>query len=237
MRTVKKRVMDTIKIKDSLKITRKKGINFLVDHNNKLIKNKPWLGDIFSFLYDRIMEKSVFPKKFNASMETHYRILENTFKNVSDKTIIEFGTGSGDAIRFLKNNNVYAGVDISSGLLRLAKKKFDRHRFTKFELYNTDACETPFREHSFDVAICNLSLNFFDNIELFISEVKRVLNPNGVFYCSVPVPDRKKTKAKIHGNLHTLADLKTLFEKKDFSFEPFPHENGALLYFKATRKS
>lgn len=105
--------MDKIRIKDSVGVTTKNGINFLLDKNNKQIKNKPWLGDLFSFLYDNIMEKSVFPKKFNASVVEHYKIMGKIFENVSDKVIIEFATGSGDAIRFLKNKNIYAGVDIS----------------------------------------------------------------------------------------------------------------------------
>jgi SAM-dependent methyltransferase len=225
--------MDKIKIKDAVKITKKNGINFLLDKNNKLIKNKPWLGDLFSFLYDRIMEKSVFPKKFDASIEEHYKILGKMLESVSDKTIIEFATGSGDAIRFLKKNNIYAGVDISSGLLRIAKKKFDQYGFTRFELYSADASETPFQVNTFDIAICNLSLNFFQNIDNFTSELNRVLKANGIFYCSIPVPERKKPKATIHGSLYKLDDLKKIFENKNFSFEPFPYENGALLYFKA----
>jgi ubiquinone/menaquinone biosynthesis C-methylase UbiE len=208
----------------------------LLDNHNKLIKNKPWLGDLFSFLYDRIMEKSVFPKKFNASIEEHYKILGKIFENVSDKTIIEFATGSGDAIRFLNNNNIYAGVDISSGLLRLAKKKFDQYGFVSFELYSADACDTPFQANTFDIAICNLSLNFFQNIDNFISELNRILKANGIFYCSIPVPERKKSKATIHGSLYKHDDLKKLFENMNFSFESFPYENGALLYFKAILK-
>jgi ubiquinone/menaquinone biosynthesis C-methylase UbiE len=226
--------MDKIRIKDSVGITTKNGINFLLDKDNKLIKNKPWLGDIFSFLYDSIMEKSVFPKKFNASVEEHYKILGKIFENVSGKVIIEFATGSGDAIRFLKNKNIYAGVDISSGLLRLAKKKFDQYGFKTFELYSADACETPFQDNTFDIAICNLSLNFFQSIDMFLSELQRILKPNGIFYCSVPIPERKKTKSVIHGTLYKFDDLKKLFENKNFSFEPFSNKNGALLYFKAT---
>lgn len=225
--------MDKIKIKDLVKITGKNGINHLLDDNNKLIKNKPWLGDLFSFLYDRIMEKSVFPKKFNASIEEHYKILGKIFENINDKTIAELATGSGDAVKFLNNNNIYAGVDISPGLLRLAKKKFDQNGFTGFKLYVADACETPFQDNTFDIAICNLSLNFFQHIDKFLSELHRILKPNGTFYCSVPIPERKKTKATIHGTLYKLDDLKNLFEKINFSFEPFPNENGALLYFQA----
>lgn len=225
--------MDKIKIKDSVKITEKNGINHLLDDNNKLIKNKPWLGDLYSFLYDRIMEKSVFPKKFNASIEKHYKILGKIFENINDKIIVELATGSGDAIKFLNNNNIYAGVDISLGLLRLAKKKFDQYGFTRFELYRADACETPFQDNTFDIAISNLSLNFFQNIDKFLLELHRILKPNGIFYCSVPIPEREKLKGIIHGTLYKLDDLKRLFKDKNFNFEPFPHENGALLYFKA----
>ncbi|MFA4921831.1 MAG: class I SAM-dependent methyltransferase [Candidatus Neomarinimicrobiota bacterium] len=227
------RTMDKIKIKDSVKISNKNGINYLLDDNNKLIKNKPWLGDLFSFLYDWIMKKSVFPKKLNASIEEHYKILRKIFEDISDKTIIEFATGSGDAINFLNNNNIYAGIDISSGLLRIAKKKFDQYWFTRFELYSADACETPFQDNTFDIAICNLSLNFFQSIDKFLSELHRILKPNGIFYCSVPIPEKKKSKATIHGTLYKLDDLEKLFENKNFNFDPFPHENGALLYFKA----
>ncbi|MFO7827758.1 MAG: class I SAM-dependent methyltransferase [Bacteroidales bacterium] len=225
--------MDKIKIKDAVKNSNRNGINYLLDNNNKLIKNKPWLCDLFSFLYDWIMNKSVFPKKFNASIEEHYAILRKIFEDISDKTIIEFATGSGDAIKFLNNKNIYAGIDISSGLLRLAKKKFYQYGFTRFELYNADACDTPFQVNTFDIAICNLSLNFFQSIENFISESNRILKQNGTLYCSVPIPERKNPKATIHGRLYKLDDLKKLFENKNFSFEPFPYENGALLYFKA----
>lgn len=225
--------MDKIKIKGSVRITKKNGINHLLDDNNKVIKKKPWLGDLFSFLYDWIMKKSVFPKKFNASIEEHYKILKKKFENTSNKAIIEFATGSGDAIKFLNTNNIYAGVDISSGLLHLAKKKFNQYGFTRFELYTADACDTPFQSNTFDIAICNLSLNFFQNVDNFISESHRILKQNGILYCSVPIPERKKSKTTIHGRLYKLDDLKKMFENKNFSFEPLPYENGALLYFKA----
>ena len=225
-----------IKIRESVRIIKKNGIYHMLDSNNKVIKNKPWLGDLFFFLYDWLMEKSVFPKKFDASIEEHYKILGEIFENVSDKTIIEFASGSGDAIRFLNNKNIYAGVDISSGLLRLAKKKFEKYGFTGFQLYSADACETPFQENEFDIAICNLSLNFFQSIDKFLNELQRILKTNGIFYCSVPIPERKKLKAIIHGTLYKLDDLKKLFENNNFNFEPFPNENGALLYFKAKLK-
>ncbi len=44
-------------------IIKKQGINYLRDENGKIKKYKPWLGDLFSFLYDRIMVKSLLHDK------------------------------------------------------------------------------------------------------------------------------------------------------------------------------
>jgi ubiquinone/menaquinone biosynthesis C-methylase UbiE len=83
------------------------------------------------------------------------------------------------------------------------------------------------------VAICDLSLNFIGNIETFVKEIKRVMKQGSKFFCSVPVPERKEPKVKIHGSLYSENELKTCFEKFGFSFVPKPTENGALLYFVA----
>ncbi len=222
-------------MQESVRLTRKGGIYFVLDEKGKVFRTPPWMGSMFAFLYDRIMERSVFPGKFRATYEEHYRILQEIFKDISGKRIIEFAAGSGDAIRFIQKNNSYVGVDISPGLLRQARKKFDRNGREDFELYVADACQTPFREELFDVALCNLSLNFFPDPEGFISELHRILRPNGTFYCSIPVPERKRSKTTIHGRLYALGELRELFEKQDFRFSAFPFENGALAYFQAVR--
>ena len=223
--------METIKIKETINTITRNGIHHIVDKNNKIKEYKPWLGDLFSFLYDRIMEKSIFPKKFDGSLNKHFKILKKEFEKVHNKKILEFAAGSGNAVEFLNNDNIYAGVDISSGLLRIAKKKFDRYKFSNAELFVVDVCDTPFQENNFDVAICNLSLNFFEDIDRFISELKRVLNEDGLFFCSVPIPENIKSQVKIRGKLYAKKELKRSFEKHGLIFKPLPYKNGVLLYF------
>ena len=221
------------KIKESVTLVKRNGVFHLLGNDNKIKRFKPWLGDIFSFLYDRIMEKSIFPKKFSGSMSKHYEILNNEFRNIKNKNILELACGSGDAVRFLNNDNMYTGIDISKGLLCIANKKFNQYGFLNSELYVTDACDLPFQDNYFDIGICNLSLNFFHNIDYFISELKRVLKQDALFYCSVPVPEKKSSKVRIHGTLYTVEELRKKFQKQGFDFEELPDENGALLYFKA----
>lgn len=214
---------------------KKKNINYVLDTKGHLKKYKPWLGDIFSFLYDRIMEKSIFPGKFNADIDKHIEILKNESRDIHHARILEIATGSGNAALFLNKDNNYTGVDISPGLLRRAYASFNESGFEMVELYVSAADDLPFPDYHFDFAFCHLSLNFFDDIELFIRELKRVLKHGATFFCSVPVPERKPAKSTIHGTLYTEKELKTFFETGGFNFESNSHVNGALLYFTASQ--
>jgi len=217
-------------------ITKKQEINYLKDENEKTIKFKPWLGDIFSFLYDRIMEKSIFPKLFNGNIRKHFEVLNKEFENLHNLKIIEIATGSGTISEFLPNDNKYVGIDISKGLLKKAYSRFKRNGFEKFELYNTSAEQLPFDENTFDFAICNLSLNFFNDIDQFLLELRRILKIHSTFFCSVPVPERKPEKSKIRGTLYSEKELNKIFKKYNFDFESKPYKNGAVLYFTAILK-
>jgi len=222
--------------KKEFEIIKKQGINYLIDKNGKIKKFKPWLGDIFSFLYDKIMEKSIFAKLFNGNIHKHFKILEKEFKHIHNLNIIEIGTGSGTLCELLPNNNKYVGVDISKGLLKKANLRLKTNGFENFELYNTSAEILPFDENTFDFAGCNLSLNFFDNIDLFLQELRRILKTNSTFFCSVPIPERKPEKSKIRGTLYSEKELNEIFKKYGFDFESKPYENGAVLYFTAILK-
>lgn len=148
------------------------------------------MNGLFALFYDWSMKKSVFPKKLNASYPGHFRILKNVFQSIHYKTILEIATGSGNVVNFLPPDNRYHGIDISEGLLRQALKKLKRHGFSEAELYLTDACNLPFHDETFDITICNLSLNFIGNTDPFITELKRVSKPRAMFFCSVPVPEK-----------------------------------------------
>jgi ubiquinone/menaquinone biosynthesis C-methylase UbiE len=220
-------------LKKGIKVTNKKGLNYIVEDGAPLMKFKPWLGDSFSFLYDFIMKNSIFPKKFGGDMNRHYEILNKELKGVHGKRVLELATGSGSAVNFLPNDNQYTGTDISPGLLRKAAKIFNNAGFKTAEFYLTSADELPFDDNLFDIVLCILSLNFFDNIKKVFKEINRVATRDAIFICSVPVPERNRLKSRIRGTLYSEEELEKICQKNGFRFENIPAENGALLYFRA----
>ena len=57
-------------LKNGTKVISKKELHYVVEDGGNLLKFKPWLGDAFSFLYDVIMAKSIFPNKFGGDMNS-----------------------------------------------------------------------------------------------------------------------------------------------------------------------
>jgi len=110
------------------------------------------------------MKNSIFPKKFGGDINLHFEILSEELKDVHKKRVLELATGSGSAVIFLPNDNLYTGSDISPGLLRKAAKNFRSAGFTNAEFYVTSASDLPFDDNLFDIVLCILSQNFFDDI-------------------------------------------------------------------------
>jgi len=222
-------------LKENVGIIKKKGINY-IKIDTRIRKYQPWIGDLVNIFYDRMMEKSVFPKKFNGNIQLHYDILKKELERVGGKKVLELATGSGNAVNFLNKNNQYTGIDVSPGLLRKACQKFRNNGFQNAEFFLTGAEDLPFQDGIFDIVLCHLSLNFFGNIEKAILESTRVSKEYAIFFGSVPIPERKSNDAIIRGKLFSKEELKNIFEKFGWEFDSLPEINGALLYFKAEKR-
>lgn len=150
-------------LKDGAHVVRRNGLTFLVGSDHKPKRFRPWIMDSLSFLYDLIMEKSVFPRKLGGDMKKHHDILRRELKDVHGKRVLELATGIGSAVNFLENDNRYVGTDISPGLLKKAAKRFRSVGFEEAEFYVVSAEDLPFDDDTFNLCLCILSLNFFNN--------------------------------------------------------------------------
>lgn len=219
--------------RSGIRVIKKKDLCYIAESGNTVKRLKPWIGDSFAFLYDFIMKKSIFPKKFGGDISKYYEIFSQELNSVHGKRILELATGSSSAVNFLPNDNQYTGTDISPGLLRKAVKKFRAAGFKEADFYVTSVDDLPFEDNIFSICLCILSLNFFNEVENVVKEVERVLVPGGVFICCVPVPERNKLQSTIRGTLYSEEELAVICKDHGFRFESLPGKNGALLYFRA----
>lgn len=221
-------------LREGIRTVKKKGIHHVLETSGRIRRYTPWLGDRLSFLYDRIMEKKIFPKKFNADISLHEAILTEELSGVHGRRVLELAAGSGSAAAFLSADNRYAGTDISPGLLRRARRRFAAAGFEAADFYVAAADDLPFADGIFDVLLCHLALNFFTDLGPVIREARRLLAPAGAFLCSVPVPERLSGKVRIRGVFRSETELAKQFSAQGFRFTSLGHTNGALLYFCAT---
>lgn len=223
-------------LKKVTKVIKKQDLNSVIGTDGKPLRIKPWLRDSFSFLYDFIMRRLIFPKKFGADMAKHHDILRQELKDVHGKHVLELATGSGSAVNFLMPDNRYTGTDVSPGLLKKAVNRFLSAGFVEAEFYIASADDLPFEDESFDVCICVLALHFFDDLAQVLKEVNRVLTSCSVFVCVVPVPERNTLGSTFKGKLHSEDGLVKMFSQNGFRFESVPSENGALFYFRGIKE-
>ena len=99
-------------------------------------------------------------------------------------SILDIATGTGDlAILFGETTATeIIGLDISQGMLDIGKKKIsDKNLDSKIQMVLGDGEKIPYADNYFDVITVAYGVRNFENLEKGLSEILRVLKPNGTF--------------------------------------------------------
>ena len=103
------------------------------------------------------------------------------FKNDNIKTLLDVATGTGDmAIMAAKmlNPQKIIGIDLSEKMLEAGRKKIEKQQLaTKIELLAGDGETIKFADNSFDGVMVAFGVRNFENLELGLTEMLRVLRP------------------------------------------------------------
>ncbi len=126
------------------------------------------------------------------------RVLKKVM-NAKPNTILDIATGTGDlAIKFAEKTNAskIIGLDISEGMLAVAKKKVENTPLEeKVEFVKADSEDLPFPNDFFDVITVSFGIRNFENLEKGLSEILRVLKPAGLFVIlETSVPEKTPFK-------------------------------------------
>ena len=100
--------------------------------------------------------------------------------------ILDLGCGNGSMwsknIKRLPNDCKLTLSDFSENMLAAAKKNVPAESGVNFEII--DIQNIPYDDNSFDIVIANMMLYHVPDLSKALSEVSRVLKPQGKFYCA-----------------------------------------------------
>ena len=119
--------------------------------------------------------------------------------------ILDIATGTGDlAISLTKTNaSKIIGLDISEGMLAVGRKKIAKKNLENtIDLVVGDSENLPFDDNTFDAITVAFGIRNFENLEKGLSEILRVLKPNGIFVI-LETSNPTKTPFKQGYNFHT----------------------------------
>ena len=158
--------------------------------------------------YDRI---SRFYDCVIGAFERKYEELALEGLSVQEgETVLEVGFGPGRCLKRMaqsvgQTGKVY-GVDISSGMLKVAKRRLEKARLIeRVELYCGDAANLPYDDNVFDAAFMSFTLELFDTPEIpkVLEEIKRVLKPGGrLGVVSMSKEDGQSTLLRLYEWVH-----------------------------------
>ena len=107
---------------------------------------------------------------------------------LKDKVIVEVGCGRGGGANFIARYHkpkLITGVDLSPNAVSLCNKSYN---LDNLNFLVGDSAKLPFEDNSVDVILNIESSHCYPSIPDFISEVCRVLKPDGHFlYCDLVI--------------------------------------------------
>ena len=147
----------------------------------------------------------------------------NLVSSSNPKMILDIATGTGDLAILMATTKAekIIGLDISSGMLEVGKKKIaDKNLSDKIEMMLADSENMPFEDNTFDAITVAFGVRNFENLEKGLAEILRVLKPNGIFVIlETSNPTKSPYKQGYHFYTKNILPLiGKLFSKDDVAY-------------------
>jgi SAM-dependent methyltransferase len=103
--------------------------------------------------------------------------------------VLDIATGSGEPAltiaRAVGPSGRVVAVDMSPGMLAIARERIDAAQLTNVDLVESDAESLRLDPHSFDAALCRWGLMFMPDLEGMVRAIHRALKPGARFATAV----------------------------------------------------
>ncbi|MEK6568342.1 MAG: class I SAM-dependent methyltransferase [Candidatus Omnitrophota bacterium] len=128
----------------------------------------------------RIIPEEVAPKFF----AEHFKVYEFLKAKAAGKTVLEVGCGDGYGAAYLADTaSEVTAVDYDDGVIAAARAKYSR---ANLKFISMEAGALCFEDNSFDIVCSFQVIEHIPEAAIgrYLSEIKRVLGPQGYFYLS-----------------------------------------------------
>lgn len=138
-----------------------------------------------AIMFDKIAFRYDFLNRFlSAGIDVSWR--KKAIKQLTalqPQQILDVATGTGDvailAEKMLRPKKI-VGIDISEGMLEIGRQKIAKLKLqNRIDLLKGDSEKMPFEDNSFDAITVAFGVRNFQNLDVGLSEMLRVLRPGG----------------------------------------------------------
>jgi ubiquinone/menaquinone biosynthesis C-methylase UbiE len=139
---------------------------------------------------------------------------EQTLRHIYDSVrampagrVLEVACGPGlvaEAIASLVTELVC--IDATPEMLELARARLQKAGHTNVTFYATFAESLPFEDDAFDLVVTRLSFHHFKDIQCVLSEIYRVLRPQGRLVVADIISSADEEESRLHNALERLRD-------------------------------
>lgn len=145
-------------------------------------------------------------EKYSTNKQGWFNWLFNQIDFSKVNRLLELGCGNGKLWQEnsidLRNREIFLS-DISEGMVEEVRNKLG----SDFNCIVADAEKIPFKDEYFDSIIANHVLFYLNDLDLGLKEIRRVLKPNGILYCSTYGKNHMKEITEIVQNFDSRINL------------------------------
>lgn len=137
--------------------------------------------------YDRWSE--TYDGYVNSTVATDDLYFPPLWAHLWDADVLEVGCGTGrHTLRLAEAGNRVTGLDLSAGMLKVARRKLAS--YPNVRLIEADFMASELGFIDFDAVVTALVLEHIEDIATFFIRVREALKPGGTFYLSEIHPER-----------------------------------------------
>jgi len=193
----------------------------LVEHHNLIQKEFTMQAEKYAKMYDSGIQQTLGWIKRNLDLNHNMEVLD-------------VATGTGAMSRLIAPHvKTVKGLDLTSEMLRQAKKAAETENIKNLELVVGNAEQLPFKDNTFDLVCSRFALHHWKEAPTIVKEMARVCKPGGVVaivdiivpleYSYLPKVDRIREKLDYletirdpsHIRMATLLELKQILSNSN----------------------